>query len=138
MTDSGRFGWVLSALGAAVAGVLVGVLGTIAHRGHQPWGLVAGLALVASAGVLARAWRGWPALGGYVVGLLIMVQVLARSGPGGDVLIPAGAAIGWVWMIGSGVLALGVAAVPRRVFDRTPLPPRRAPEVLPEAEAEAE
>lgn len=129
MTDSARFGWVLGAVGAAAAGVLVGVLGTIAHRGHQPWGLVAGLALVASTGVLVRAWRGWPAVGGYLAGLLVVVQVLARTGPGGDVLIPAGAAIGWVWMIGSAVLALLVAALPRRLFDRRPLAPRRAPEV---------
>lgn len=129
MTDSGRFGWVLGAVGAAVAGVVVGLLGTIAHRGHQPWGLVAALTLVVSAGVLVRAWRGWPALGGYVVALLVSVQALARTGPGGDVLIPAGAAIGWVWILGSAVLALLVAAVPRRLFDRNPLPSPRAPEV---------
>lgn len=114
-------------MGAAVLGVVVGVLGTVAHRGHQPWGLVAALALVVSVGVLARAWRGWSAWAGYVVGLLVVVQALARTGPGGDVLIPAGAAIGWVWIIGSAGLALLVAAVPPRVFDRTPLPPRAVP-----------
>ncbi|WP_159806283.1 DUF6113 family protein [Cellulomonas citrea] len=122
-----RFGRAIGVLGAAVLGVVVGVLGTVAHRGHQPWGLVAALALVVSVGVLARAWRGWSAWAGYVAGLLVVVQVLARTGPGGDVLIPAGAAIGWVWMIGSAGLALLVAAVPRRVFDRTPLPPRAVP-----------
>ena len=117
----------IGAVGAAVLGVVVGVLGTIAHRGHQPWGLVVALALVVSTGMLARAWRGWSAWAGYLVGLTVVVQVLSRTGPGGDVLVPAGAAIGWVWIIGSAGLALLVAAVPPRVFDRAPRPSRTVP-----------
>ncbi|GIG19579.1 hypothetical protein Cch01nite_03030 [Cellulomonas chitinilytica] len=115
---AGRVGKALVAL---VLGVAVGTVGTLMHRSVQPWGVVACLALVATAGVVARAWDGWPTLVAYALGVLGSTQLLAREGPGGDVLMPAGQAIGWVWVLGAVVVVLGVAAAPRRLFVDPPV-----------------
>ncbi|MGY4643504.1 hypothetical protein [Cellulomonas sp. URHB0016] len=109
-------GTVGKALVALVLGVVVGTVGTLMHRSAQPWGVVVCLVLVATAGVVARAWGGWPTLGTYAVGVLAATQLLAREGPGGDVLVPADQAIGWVWIAGSVAVLVIVAAVPRRLF----------------------
>jgi hypothetical protein len=114
-------GTVGKALVALVLGVAVGTVGTLMHRSVQPWGVVVCLALVAAAGVVARAWDGWPTLGGYAVGVLGSTQLLAREGPGGDVLVPADQAIGWVWILGGVVVLLAVAVLPRRLFVDPPL-----------------
>jgi len=109
---------------AVLLGALVAALGTVAHRGHAPWGLVAALVLVLTAGVMCRAWNGWLGLGGYALGLLVVVPLLARTGPGGDVLVPAGERVSWIWLIGSAVATVLTALVPRRMFDVRPLPAR--------------
>jgi hypothetical protein len=116
----------LRTVGTLAIGVLVGALGTVAHRGHQPWGVVLALTLVLAAGVMSRAWNGWPGLVGYAVGLVVSVQLLSRTGPGGDVLVTAGAAVSWVWVVGSLVALVLAALAPRRLFDPRPLPARRA------------
>ena len=50
-----------SALGKAVAtlvlGLVVGAVGTVMHRWHQPWGVVLCLALVVAAAVTTRGER---------------------------------------------------------------------------------
>ncbi|MFI2753463.1 DUF6113 family protein [Cellulomonas sp. P22] len=110
---------------ALVLGAFVAVVGTVMHRAVVPWGLVLGLALVLCAAVATRAWDGWVTFVGYAAGVLLVVPVLAQSGPGGDVLVPAGDSLGLWWIIGSAV-AIGVAAfAPRSLFDDEPRAPRR-------------
>lgn len=109
------------AAGAFVLGVAVGAVGTALHRASAPWGLVLCLALVASATVLARAWSGAVAVVGLAVGVLASVQVLAGRGPGGDVLVPASDALGWVWAIGAVAVVVVVAVLPRSWFADVPL-----------------
>lgn len=117
---------VLRALGFALLGALVGSVGTVMHRSVRPWGVLVCLLLVLAASVTARAAAGWVASIALLVGLFAAVQVLSTRGPGGDVLVPADGAIGWVWAIGSLAVALAVAVAPRSWFSDTPLRRRRA------------
>ncbi|GEL45736.1 hypothetical protein KQI48_18585 [Cellulomonas hominis] len=116
---------VLRALGALLLGVVVGSVGTVLHRSTPPWGVVVCLLLVLAASVAVRASGGWVASVALLVGLFLSVQVLSGRGPGGDVLVPAGGAIGWVWAIGSLAVAVAVALAPRAWFADVPL--RRRP-----------
>lgn len=130
----------LGAIGRAVAafvlGLLVGTLGTITHRSERPWGLVLAVGLVLAAAITMRAWSGVVALVGFSGGVFLSVQLLSQKGPGGDVLVPAGDSIGWLWVIGS-LAALFVSfLLPGRMFSDTPLAPKR-PRVAPEPEATA-
>lgn len=112
------------AIGPAVAalllGGLVGTLGTVMHRSIPPWGVVVCLVLAFVAAVTVRAWAGFVALTGYAVGLVVSVQVLAQSGPGGDTLVPDQQAIGWVWVLGSIAVTIAAALLPRSLFDDRP------------------
>lgn len=106
---------------ALILGGVVGTVGTVAHRAIAPWGVVAALVLVLAAGVAVRAWSGYVSLVAFAGGLFLLIQVLSQSGPGGDVLVPAGDSIGWVWIIGA-ALATGAAAfAPRRWFSDEPM-----------------
>jgi hypothetical protein len=112
---------VLRLLGALLLGVLVGAVGTVMHRSERPWGVVVCLLLVLAAAVAVRAatdWRGSLAL---LVGLFAAVQVLSGRGPGGDVLVPADGAVGWVWTLGALAVGLGAALAPRAWFADVPL-----------------
>jgi hypothetical protein len=124
------------ALGSAVAalllGALVGAIGTVVHRSIPPWGAVLALALAFAAAVTVRAWAGLVALAGYAVGLVVTVQVLAQRGPGGDTLVPDAQAIGWAWVIGSVVMPIIVALLPRALFADRPRPSRTDPLAGPE------
>jgi hypothetical protein len=103
-----------------VLGLVVGAVGTAMHRSVPPWGVVLCLLLVACAGLLSRSWGGGVALAGLAGGMFLSVTTLARSGPGGDVLVPARQGIGWVWVVGAaGVLVL-VALAPRALFRDEP------------------
>lgn len=100
--------------GSAALGVLVGVVGTGVHRLNVPFGLVLALLVVASAGVLVRAWagvRGMLLLGAL---LLITVVVMGLPGPGGDLLIVA-QPVGYAWYASALVVA-AVGLLPRRWF----------------------
>lgn len=111
----GRASLVLGYLVALLLGGLVGTVGTIAHRLWVPGVLVLALLVVLAAGVMVRAWIGTGGLVAYGLGWLVLVQLAATTGPGGDVLLP-GQAISYVWM-GGGMLMVGVAAfAPRRWF----------------------
>jgi hypothetical protein len=107
-------------VGATALGVLIGVVGTVLHRSSVPWGMVLCLTAVLSSTVLVRAWAGLPATAGYAVGWLAAVQVLSLTGPGGDVLVPGGDGLGYVWGLG-GMVVIGVAAfLPSRWFRDAP------------------
>jgi hypothetical protein len=74
------------------------------------------LALVLSSTVLVRAWAGLLPVVGYAVGWLVVVQAMSLTGPGGDVLVPAGDSLGYVWGLG-GMVVIGVACfLPSRWF----------------------
>ena len=109
------------AAGALVLGAVVGAVGTVVHRAFAPGGLVLALTLVLAAGIAVRAWSGYVSLVAYAGGLLLLVQVLSQSGPGGDVLVPAGYAIGWVWIIGAAAATGAAAVAPRRWFSDEPV-----------------
>jgi len=103
-------------LGALVLGLVIGGFGTVVHRSIRPWGVVLALVLVLTVGVLVRAWGGYGPLAGYGLGVLAAVQVLAQTGPGGDVLVPAHQTISWVWVVGSPAMVVVAALAPRRWF----------------------
>jgi len=113
-------GALVRAAFALVLGAVVGTVGTVAHRAYQPWGVVGALALVLLAAIAVRAWSGFVALVGYAGGLFLLVQVLSQRGPGGDVLVPAGSVIGWVWIGGAAVMVGAAAFAPRRWFSDAP------------------
>lgn len=113
---------------AFAAGVAVGVVGTTMHRSSPPWCAILALVLVLSGGFLLRAWGGLVVLLGYGLGVLVSVQVLAQTGPGGDVLVPSGDAVswgwlGWLWVLGSVVMVVVAALAPRRWFADAPAAP---------------
>ena len=104
-------------------GVVVGVVGTVMHRWQMPWGVAICLVLVVAAAVTSRAWAGWPTWITYCGGVFFAVQALAQTGPGGDVLVPTGQVIGWVWVIGSIAAALLTGLLPGRLFRERPSDP---------------
>lgn len=112
---------ILRVLGALLLGVVAGAVGTVMHRSTRPWGIVVCLLLVLAAAVVVRAASGWVGSFGLLTGLFVSVQVLSGHGPGGDVLVPADGAIGWVWAVGSLAVALAVALVPKTWFAEVPL-----------------
>lgn len=106
---------------ALVLGGLVGAAGTAMHRAAMPWGVALCLALVLASSVLVRAWVGLVGLLAHGVGWVVVVQVLSLTGPGGDVLIPAGQAIGYVWIVGGMLMIAAGAFAPARWFrDESP------------------
>jgi hypothetical protein len=124
------------ALATLVLGLVVGIIGTVMHRWHEPWGVVMCLALVVAGSVTSRAWAGWPTWVTYAGGVFFAVQALSQTGPGGDVLVPSGEAIGWVWVIGSIALALATGLLPARWFREQP-PTQPPPVAEPQSEAPA-
>ncbi|MDM7830801.1 hypothetical protein [Cellulomonas edaphi] len=116
---------VAKSVAALALGLGVGAFGTVMHRSVPPWGAVLALVLVLSTGIMARAWGGLLALVGLALGVLVSVQVLSQTGPGGDVLVPSGDGVrapwlGYLWAYGSIVLLVVAAVVPRRWFAEAP------------------
>jgi hypothetical protein len=112
---------------ALLVGAVVAALGTATQRtiwSGLPLGLVIALALTASAAVMCRAWSGHLALAAAAVGWVVMVQLMALPGSGGDVLITDPAAAirfpwsGLAWSYAGAALFVVVALLPRRWFAR--------------------
>ncbi len=109
------FGWLVLVVGTAVFAATAAVVqaGTVTVGGRAvPYGLAVVLVML-GVGVRAAVWWRRSALGGVVVGVvwLVVTFVLARSGPGGDVLLPDG----WraqVYLLGGVVLVLVTVLVP--------------------------
>ncbi|GII99653.1 hypothetical protein Slu03_20310 [Sediminihabitans luteus] len=109
-------------------GVAIGALGTVVHRKHVldwfPLGIVLALAATLTAGVLSRAWGRMSGLLGYGVGWLVVVQLMALEGPGGDVLIPSVDKIGYVWSYAGLAIVAVCAFLPSQWFSDEPRPVR--------------
>jgi hypothetical protein len=105
---------VLASAFAFVVGVATGFVTTFTHHQFDPWGLIAGLAIVAA---LVTGFR--LVFGGRVIaaaaalGVVASTAVLALPGAGGTVLAPADP-IGYIWAFGPAVLALVVVLWPSR------------------------
>lgn len=132
MADGGGTGQLDRAapvVGAALAGLLVGVIGTFKHRvgvsvatgAGLPVGLVLCLAMVLVFLIALRlaSPARWIAAAG-AVGVVAAVAVLALPGPGGSRVVLQDVA-GITWLVGPVVLAAVVVAWPRRAGRR----PRR-------------
>lgn len=117
------------ALGALVAGLLVGTLGTFKHQAGidastgtgLPYGLVLALAMVAAVLLALRVAFGtrlYAAAAG--AGVVAAVVIFGRPGPGGSDVVPLGP-VGLVWWVAPVVIALLVVVVPgRRRSARSP------------------
>ena len=120
---------VAGALVAAIAGLLVGTLGTFKHQAGVdavtgtgvPYGLVLALAMVAAVLLALRVAFGtrlYAAAAG--VGVVAAVVIFGRPGPGGSEVVPPGP-VGLVWWIAAVVIAVLVVVVPggrRRTHSR--------------------
>lgn len=107
-----------------VLGVVVGLVGTVAHRSLPPWGLVAAMLTLLAVAVVARATAGTGSVLATGAGWLLAVQVMAQVGPGGDALVLADA-IGYTWAYGGVVALLAALFLPRSWFTERPLRGRR-------------
>jgi hypothetical protein len=122
---------VARGLVCALIGVIVGLVGTVAHRatplgialpGGFGLGFVLALITVLAAGILSRAWGGMAGLLGYGIGWVVVVQLLSLQGPGGDVLVPS-QPVGYAWIYGGLVVVAAVAFLPRSWFSERPVRP---------------
>lgn len=107
---------------AVLLGLVMGVLGTVAHRTtwlDLPVGLVLALALTLSTAVLSRAWSGLGTMLAAGAGWLVGVQVLSLAGPGGDVLVPA-QPVGMIWTYGGLAMFVVAAFLPSSWFSDRP------------------
>ncbi len=125
VTDTSRtLGSVVLSLLAFGVGALVGVITTITHRQLPPWGLLAGLAIIAALliGIRLASDTRLPAIAASlgVVGSLVVLLLQT----GGSVLV-IDDALGWAWALGPAAIAAFVIAWPRR---------RRRPEAASESE----
>jgi len=104
----------LSSVFGVLIGIVVGVITTFTHAQLAPWGLVAGLAIVAA---LVGGFR--LVFGSRIVGAAAAVGVvgasvlLALPGAGGTALALTGA-LGYIWAFGPAALSALVLLIPAR------------------------
>lgn len=104
---------LLSSVFAVLVGIVVGVITTFTHSLLAPWGLVAGLAIVAALIGGFRLVFGSRVVGAAAaLGIVGAAAALALPGAGGAVLTLDGIS-GWVWALGPVVIALIVLLLPR-------------------------
>lgn len=101
---------VLAIVALVVAGGIVALVGTGAHRSFDWWGVSLALLLIALAGTFAKVWQSWLGFVGYALGWVVMVTVLA-VGLDGSVLI-ADDARGQAWVFGGALVMIVTAIVP--------------------------
>jgi N-acetyl-1-D-myo-inositol-2-amino-2-deoxy-alpha-D-glucopyranoside deacetylase len=108
----------LASLFAFVIGVAVGFITTFTHRELPPWGLVAGLAIIAAAVLGFRLVFGSRIIGAAAaVGVIGATALLTLPGAGGTAFAPSDP-IGYTWAIAPSLLALVVLAWPNAVAGR--------------------
>lgn len=120
-----------------LAGVVIGVIGTMAHRmgasANIPYGLVLAYIMVIISTWSARSRDGVSGLALHLISSSLVVwTVMAGYGPGGDAMIPVGFgdsaslpyfsnAVGCYWLYGVVLIPLVMLALPKRWFV---MPPR--------------
>jgi hypothetical protein len=103
---------VLASLFALVIGVAAGFITTFTHRGVPPWGLVAGLAIVAALVVGFRLVFASRIIGAAAaVGVIGSTALLMLPVSSGTAFV-ADDPIGYAWAIGPTVLSVMALAVP--------------------------
>jgi hypothetical protein len=107
---------ILARIGLAVVafavGAMVGVVTTFTHRQLPPWGLLAGLLIVAALLVGIRlAFEGRMVAAAAGLGVIASIGLLSLRSSGGSVLV-ANDPIGLVWAIGPTLIAVTVVAWP--------------------------
>lgn len=106
---------LLRCLGVLVLGAVIGLIGSFMFRSASPWGLVVACAALVTTAVLARSWAHTAGVVCLGLGWIVMVQILALEGPGGDVVIPA-QPISYVWVYGGVVFILAALVLPKSWF----------------------
>lgn len=104
----------LASLFALLIGGTVGFLATFTHRQAAPWGLLAGLAVIAAlvAGFrLVFDSRAIAAAAG--IGAVAATAVLMLPGAGGTVFV-VGDPLGYAWALGPALLTAAIVLWPRR------------------------
>jgi hypothetical protein len=103
----------LSSVFGVLVGIVVGVITTFTHALLVPWGLIAGLAIVAALVGGFRLVFGSRVVGAAAaVGVIGASAVLALPGAGGTALALDGWP-GYIWTFGPAVIAVIVLLVPR-------------------------
>lgn len=99
-----------------LAGAVVGLVGSALHRYEPYWGTLGVVALVFSAAMFSRAWRGWGGLTAFALGWLAAVMGLVYiPGPGESTLVLDDALGRW-WVYGGAVSVVLVALAPAVMF----------------------
>lgn len=115
---------VLASLFAFVIGVAIGFVTTFTHRELPPWGLVAGLAIVAAAVLGFRLVFSSRIIGAAAaIGAIGSTALLTLPGAGGTAFAPSDP-IGYTWAIAPSVLALVALVWPNPVAGRKGEPSR--------------
>lgn len=113
---------------AVVAGVVYGVVGTVAQAsvlGVLPVGIVLAIigagALILAIRLLADRWAALAA----GAGMTIAVLIFSGEGPGGSVIVPGDSATSFVWALVCPLVAALIVAWPQleMFFDREPVEP---------------
>lgn len=120
---------LLPRIGVAVVafavGAMVGIVTTFTHRQLPPWGLLAGLLIIAALLAGARlAFAGRLATAAAALGVVGACILLSLQSSGGSVLV-ANDALGIVWAVAPTLIAVVVLVWPR---------PRPRPEAASESE----
>lgn len=115
VTDTAHtLGRLALALIALAVGAMVGVITTFTHRQLPPWGLIAGLAIIAALLIGVRlAFPGRLIVAAAAVGVVGAVVVLSLQSTGGSVLV-ADDLLGWLWVLGPAAIAAVAIVWPRR------------------------
>ena len=118
-------GRVVVAILAVAVGAMIGVITTFTHRQLPPWGVLAGLLIIAALLVGARlAFEGRLPAVAAALGVVGAVLLLSLQSTGGSVLV-ADDPIGMVWAIGPALIAVVAIAWPET---------RRRPEAASDSE----
>ncbi len=111
-------GGTTGVLVAILAGLVMGMLGTVVHRYSLegwPVGIALGLVGVLAATVAARAIAGSGGLLLAALAVVLITQAMAFLRPGGDVLV-TNEAISYAWLFGAPLACVLAALLPRRWF----------------------
>ena len=107
----------LASVFAFAIGVAVGFITTFTHRQYIPWGLVAGLVVIAALVTgfrLVFDSRVIAAAAG--AGVVLATGLLMLPGAGGSVFV-VDDPIGWIWAVAPTLLAVAAVLLPRRRMD---------------------